>query len=163
VLLRCRVLLVSVTVLFGTYSMTDSDRVSVVCDVNFDYLVQKSKNSRPRKNTRLVLDRDDWGDIILVVLSKSNKMRFKLEKNILQVYTDNKSQGKMSIELSLPQVVILLSSPASVIDFLAFVDIVQRLFDDPASADSIELFKGEEDDYEPVLKKRKASRRSEEV
>lgn len=36
----------------------ESDAIAVVCDVCIDYLLQERKNSRPRKSTRLILDRD---------------------------------------------------------------------------------------------------------
>jgi hypothetical protein len=36
----------------------DPEKIAISCDLVVDYLNQQRKNSRPRKNVRLILNRD---------------------------------------------------------------------------------------------------------
>mmetsp|Transcript_28103 Transcript_28103/g.39668 ORF Transcript_28103/g.39668 Transcript_28103/m.39668 type:complete len:132 (+) Transcript_28103:51-446(+) len=125
--------------------MTDSDRISLKCDVVVDHLTQARKNSRPRKECRLVFDRDDYGNILLIVdpKSKSNRLIFKIEDNIVRLYSDFQSKGKGSIELEVPHVLLLISN-ANEVEMKSFFQILYQIKDHPETAHQLELWREED-------------------
>jgi len=122
--------------------MGDSDRIFLECNISIDYLNSEIKNTRLRKNVRLIFDRDEWGTIILKIISKSRVTSFKLEDNIVRLYTTFLPDGKSSIELRLPRVILFISeSEKDKLD--EFFKILKQIKDHPEEANELELWKEE--------------------
>jgi len=125
----------------------DAERISVKsCEVVVDHLVQQRKNLRARKNCRILLERDDWGNILFVIVSASKREKFRLEDNIIQVYTANQNMGKASLELQVPRVMIMISKAENVQDLKQIFEIMRQLKDEPETANSLELWRGDKED-----------------
>jgi len=116
----------------------DSDRVGVVGDILVDYLIQQRKNSRQRKQAKLILKRDEWNNVMIMIKNHSKCDKFKVEDNIRRLYVDNQRLGKSSIELETPQVIIYISN-ANEEDLKTVFGILQQLKENPNAA--IELYK----------------------
>jgi len=125
--------------------MADSDRICVVCDVVVDFLVSQRKAARPRKMVQVLLDRDEWGSIIVRVNSKSNKLTFKLEENIVKLYTANAHEGKSSIELKSPKVILYISN-AMESSLRKVFGVLQQIKDHPETVNELELWNENEED-----------------
>lgn len=69
----------------------------------------------------------EWGNIQLVI---SGKQKFKLEKNILRVFDNFAAQGKMTIELISPQVLILISN-AQTQQLQKFLPLIHKIQKEP--------------------------------
>jgi len=122
--------------------MGDSDRIFLECNISIDYLNSEIKNTRLRKNVRLIFDRDEWGTIILKIISKSRVTSFKLEDNIVRLYNTFLADGKSSIELRLPRVILFISeSEKDKLD--EFFKILKQIKDHPEEANELELWKEE--------------------
>eukprot|EP01119_Soliformovum_irregulare_P000429 TRINITY_DN10296_c0_g1_i1.p1 TRINITY_DN10296_c0_g1~~TRINITY_DN10296_c0_g1_i1.p1 ORF type:complete len:141 (-),score=30.87 TRINITY_DN10296_c0_g1_i1:27-449(-) len=126
--------------------MADSDRIGVTADIKLDYLVEKRKSGRTSKQVVLTLSRDEWGNIVLI-LNRSKKVSYKLEDNITRLYTENLVQGKITIELTHPQMMIFISN-AEKFSLIEFTKILKQIHEHPEECDGIELYKGEAQDEE---------------
>jgi len=120
--------------------MGDADRISVVGDVMVDHLMQQKKAGREKKGCRLFFDHDFYGNILLRMHTKSKKTAYKLEDNIVRLYQNHQANGKSTIEIDQPQIMIFIRN-ADPQDLKSFFNILVQIKEHPETARDLELFK----------------------
>ncbi|PRP83436.1 aquaporin-4-like [Planoprotostelium fungivorum] len=120
------------------------ESLGVIADVSTDYVKQARKIVKPRKEMNITLEKDEWGNITLCVCpqkGKGGKMEsYKLEDNITKVFRKFESEGKSSVQLKTPSLVILLSRANPAASLKKMLDVIELIKTDPEEARTIELF-----------------------
>eukprot|EP01117_Protostelium_nocturnum_P008626 TRINITY_DN3095_c0_g1_i1.p1 TRINITY_DN3095_c0_g1~~TRINITY_DN3095_c0_g1_i1.p1 ORF type:complete len:178 (-),score=84.10 TRINITY_DN3095_c0_g1_i1:26-559(-) len=126
-----------------------TDRPSVIADVSVDRLVQQRKNSRARKDINVILDKDEWGKLNLVIQPQKGKggksESYKLEGNIVKIHRRFENEGKCSLELEVPHITVLLNTKHTEALKKVF-DIIQVAKENPRKLAKMELFNDDEEE-----------------
>eukprot|EP01124_Arcella_intermedia_P030602 TRINITY_DN6731_c0_g1_i1.p1 TRINITY_DN6731_c0_g1~~TRINITY_DN6731_c0_g1_i1.p1 ORF type:complete len:139 (+),score=17.00 TRINITY_DN6731_c0_g1_i1:26-442(+) len=124
----------------------------VTCESSVEFWHANRKTSRySPSNLEIIEQGQRW---VLVVNSKSKSQPYKLSGNITKIYNSFANEGKSSIELKLPAVVIYVrgADPEELRNFLIFLDeiyknpsYVPKELNEPDSGDDMEEAEGTEE------------------
>jgi len=103
--------------------------VAIKCELKVEYFYSERKGGRYTPHDLEIL-KDSHGNYVLETHSKSSKKSYKLSNNISQVYRQFTSQGKASIQLTLPSVLLLIQKAVPQ-DLVKFVQVLQKIQTDP--------------------------------
>jgi len=112
------------------------------CEVLIDYLNVARKPTRPKK-TVVILERDEFRNLVLRIgKQKAQQKFFKLE-DISKIYPPNGSApDKVGFEFTLPggtMVNVMLQKAEPLERLKPFLDICQKIYEDPNNSYMIEL------------------------